>query len=213
MPRNDLISEVGKTYGRWTVIRFSHKTPPYRIFWLCRCTCGAEKTVVQDNLRAGSARSCGCLHKELVTKHGQHDSPTYSCWERMIQRCNNPNEAAFGNYGGRGISVCERWGSFENFLADMGERPTSKHSIDRIDNNGNYEKANCRWATRSQQDRNLRRNVWVTHEGRTMILADWAKEAGVPQQVLRGRLNQCNWSFSDAISTPVGKYSKKLVAP
>lgn len=122
----------------------------------CRCDCGAEKTVAGNTLRLGDARSCGCLIVDTQTKHGMYGTPTYGSWSRMIARCTNPKSNRYKYYGGRDIKVCERWMLFVNFYADMGMRPSTKHSIDRIDNDGDYEPRNCRWATAKEQSANKR---------------------------------------------------------
>lgn len=134
------------------------------VVWLCKCDCGNITKVTSGRLRNGQTMSCGCLNA-ILTQHrstthghgGRNASPEYRSWCHLIDRCENPNSEDYANYGGRGIRVCERWrNSFEAFLEDMGERPSPKHSIDREDVNGHYEKSNCRWATASQQSRNRR---------------------------------------------------------
>lgn len=135
----------------------------------------------------------------LSRTHGMSDSSTFFIWNQMKDRCNNPDNHAFPNYGGRGISVCREWGeSFSSFLADMGHRPTGM-SIERIDNNGNYEPSNCRWATRIQQNNNRRNNRKVTAFGRTLTLAEWSRETGVNYSALRSRLDR-GWPVETALS-------------
>jgi hypothetical protein len=170
------IDITGMTFGRLVAIR---RTPSrrmsgrMRIFWLCRCACGNEVEVQPSNLKGGNIASCGCLAREIVvarsTTHGmaarEDAHPLYASWSKMLARCRNPNNPSFKDYGGRGVQVCERWHSFENFLADMGERPEHGMSLDRFpDQNGNYEPGNVRWATSKEQNRNRRDNVLESHE-------------------------------------------------
>lgn len=149
----------GQTYGRLTVLGETNKRYGNR-YWLCRCECGTETAVEHSSLRGGHTRSCGCLHREIVLDmfqtHGMSNTSEYASWESMLGRCTNPSNTAYPYYGGRGIEVCSRWRQFENFYEDMGPKPSPKHTIDRIDNDGNYEPANCRWATKLQQIRNTR---------------------------------------------------------
>jgi hypothetical protein len=152
----------GHRFGRLTAISVSRSSSQGR-FWLCKCDCGKECVVVLGNLRRGKARSCGCLHRDVMSAmlraHGHAPrsglSRTYVSWYAMLTRCDNAKQKTYGYYGGRGISVCDRWRSFDSFLADMGERPSGL-SLDRIDPDGDYTKANCRWATRQMQSTNRR---------------------------------------------------------
>lgn len=156
---------VGERFGRLVVMRPEH--PGRQSTYIVRCDCGTEKIVQAQHLRNGHSQSCGCLRKELLLQiHTAHGSctrevvtPTYTSWSAMKARCLRPGRENYKNYGGRGITVCDRWlgpNGFENFLADMGERPDGR-TLDRIDGDGHYEPGNCRWATSSEQNRNRRR--------------------------------------------------------
>lgn len=174
--------------------------------WKCVCDCGIERLVAGCSLRNGDTTSCGCYNKEVArsrVKHGAKSGgkPTraYTVWASMVARCTNPNAPGYKRYGGRGISVCSQWRQFDRFLADMGN-PAIGQSIDRIDNNGNYELGNCRWADKKQQARNRRSNRIFTHDGITSCLASHCERLGVPYDRVLQRINKLGWSIDKAIA-------------
>lgn len=184
--RKDL---VGSVYGRLTVVG----PGPYVVgtaWWMCRCTCGTELAVRANSLNRGQ-KSCGCAQREALgaahRSHGMFGSKVYRVWQSAVQRCHNPRSQAFKNYGARGIKVCERWHTFESFLADMGE-PAPGLTLERKNNDGGYEPGNCRWATQREQARNRRSNVLYESEDGLMCIRDLSESSGVPYNTLRARL-------------------------
>jgi hypothetical protein len=190
---------IGKKFNRLFVLSEAPRIRFDKRAFYCLCDCGNKTIVNGSNLVNGHIKSCGCLRvdvlKSAYTKHGNatagNKTPTYISWKNMRQRCLNPRHPQYPNYGGRGISVCERWiNSFENFLSDMGERPPDL-SIDRYpDNNGNYEPSNCRWGTDEQQAGNTRTNRWLEYNGERMILNAWARKWGVSDNTVRDHLRK-----------------------
>lgn len=177
---------TGQRFGRLTILGRapSRGTRPH---WRCRCDCGNEREIQQHFLSVGRTKSCGCKKTEEIAmrnmRHGaayrSRTYPEYSAWAGMIQRCTNARNRAFPHYGGRGIFVCDRWKSFNNFLADLGRRPSSRHSIERDDNDRGYSPDNCRWALPEEQAANRRTTVRITMLGRTMSVAEWRRLLGV----------------------------------
>lgn len=201
---------VGKMFGRLTVLDDSLRVTTHRLA-KCLCSCGNETTQPLHAIVDGRVVSCGCLRNqqtlERSTKHGhaerQNISPEYRCWASMKARCQNPKAPSYADYGGRGIKICDRWlESFENFLADMGDRPRGM-TLDRYpDVNGNYIKSNCRWATGIEQGNNRRNTPMVEYQGRTQSIANWARELGFQYWSLRNRIVNLGWSIEKAFTTP-----------
>lgn len=205
---------AGSVFGRWTVlsagaVRVGKKNPKFRAAFKCRCECGQVKDgILGYNLLSGCSMSCGCIRKELMTRHGDIESQEYCSWKSLRHRCLNPNDASFRNYGGRGITVCERWHSYENFLADMGRKPTPEHTIERVDNNRGYEPGNCVWATDGQQARNRRFNHWITVNGDARVLTDWARMIGIDPSTLGKRIAR-GWPEEEAVKVPAIRNGKR----
>jgi len=149
------IDLTGQRFGRLVVISENTKKKKHDIYWWCQCDCGEITCAQGNNLKSGHKKSCGCLSMESRTKHNFYKTNTYSTWQAMKSRCQNPKNRAFKHYGGRGISVCERWQDFTAFLSDMGEKPSGK-CLERIDNDGNYCPENCKWETQIEQMHNIR---------------------------------------------------------
>lgn len=181
---------IGNKYGFLLVVssagsrRVGKQT---HAWWLARCDCGVELEVRASRLKEGSTRSCGHLSRTGgKVKHGMSRSKVYRVWQQIHQRCSNPNNRSFKNYGARGIKVCERWHTFDNFYKDMGS-PPPKFTLDRVDNSGDYEPDNCEWVTYIDQANNRRTNVSITHKDKTMTLSQWARELNINENTLRTR--------------------------
>ena len=194
----------GQKFGRWTVL---DKDNPKKssTMWKCICDCGSAKSVNGKSLRRGLSTSCGCFNTEKARAQGTHgqagrengnkETPEYRIWGGMKKRCSNPKAQRYENYGGRGIRVCDRWHSFLNFFEDMGARPSTKHSLERNDNNGNYEPNNCRWATVKEQANNTTRNIILDIDGVKMTLVEASSHFGISyssvyRKVQSGRLQR-----------------------
>lgn len=192
---NRLPITIGERYGRLVVIGEAepHRSQSGQIRrkMQCRCDCGTSCDIWLQHLHTGHTTSCGCLVVETRgdyrRTHGQSESGTYSSWTDMKSRCHNESHTAWEWYGGRGISVCDRWILFEAFLEDMGERPDGL-TLDRIDTNGNYEPGNCRWVTMKEQGRNKRTNRLLTIGNETRCIAEWSEITGIPRTTIRNRL-------------------------
>lgn len=195
---NGRIKDItGQRFGRLVALRYAGRQGSGRAtktLWLCQCDCGNKHIAIAINLRH-CTRSCGCLNRERTVErnraratHGMTRSPEYRAWHQMLSRCTNPNLPAFRDYGGRGIQVHAYWYAFEAFIADMGLRPGPRHTLERKDNNGDYEPENCVWATWEQQNNNRRSTVVLEHDGKRLSITQWAREIGVSRDRISIRL-------------------------
>jgi len=203
---------IGKRFGRGVVTKEVERRKiggiERRAFKLF-CDCGNEYTSLLSYLRSEEQKSCGCLQRVSKFIHGKTNSPEHRAWRAMTGRYCNPNRLGYENYGGRGIKVCERWrDSFVAFYEDVGKKPSPKHTLDRIDNDGDYEPGNCRWATRKEQGRNRRTCVSLEYNGRKLTIAEWAEETGLTYNTLQSRLGRLKWPICKALTTPLHKRAK-----
>lgn len=206
---------VGQRFGRLLVLAKikTHGDAGSRdTRWLCACDCGKRATVALGRLRKGETRSCGCLRRELSGKtlrtHGASNTLTWKRWRSMVARCTMVNAKNYRYYGGRGIRFCERWKQFENFLADMSECPGPKFTLDRKNNDGNYEPSNCRWATELQQRRNRSTNRLMTYQGETLCASEWADLLGLNLRTIYTRMNK-GWLDVQVLGTPVRPHAPR----
>lgn len=206
------INLKGKQFGRWEVLGFDRIEQPSRVaFWHCRCSCGTVRSVKAGSLTQGKSISCGCARLDAVIDHGMTKTREFKSWDSMIQRCTNPKAPDFPKYGGRGITICPQWlESFNNFYRDMGDRPQGK-SLDRLDVNGNYEPGNCRWATRSEQQRNKSNQIQVTAFGRTQTVGLWSLETGVDSKAIHWRI-KTGWPPERAVTEPKAARKRRKAA-
>jgi hypothetical protein len=196
---------TGNKYNYLTAIKFDHyDDKSHSSMWLFLCDCGNEKVLSANNVRTGHTKSCGCYNSKVASArmktHGRSKTREYDTWLNMNRRCRDKNNTAYKNYGGRGINVCDSWReSFENFLNDMGKAPSSKHTIDRINNDGGYGPENCRWATREQQNNNYSRNIFIDIDGKRQSLKKWCDELGLLYQTTRQRIKTLGWTPEEAL--------------
>jgi hypothetical protein len=211
---------IAKDFTPETFGRLTTKGPKFRLpignksesksYQVCECTCGTVKVVGSGCLKSGNTQSCGCFDRqrtsERSTKHRLSRIPEYGVWSAMKDRCGNIECKDYQYYGGRGIRVCVRWlerdTGFMNFYSDMGPRPSDKHSIDRINNDGNYCPENCRWVTRSVQNRNQRSNLRITYNGKTQGVTEWADDLGLKRNTIVSRL-KAGWTVEKTLTTKV----------
>ena len=209
------IDITGEKFGKLTVLKRVGKDGSFAT-WLCVCDCGRETIVRSRSLWSGNTKSCGCSHyfkgsAHINYKHGQSKSKLYNVWNGLKARCFNKNTKEYQYYGARGINMCAEWKeNFQSFYFWAKENGyLSGFSLDRIDNNGDYEPANCRWVTKAEQNNNKRSNVRISFKGQSKTMKQWADSFGISYKLLHSRINKLGWSFEKAISTPPRKSSRK----
>jgi len=202
-------------FGRLLVVRRAGRDGKGNFLWECQCECGNITLVSGTKLKRGETRSCGCLRYDALRqsnlKHGQAcggvRSKEYKVWSNIKARCYSSSNTSYPNYGGRGIQVCDRWldpeHGFENFFQDMGSIPSLKHSIDRIDNNGDYCPENCRWVTKKEQANNRRTNINIKFNGLTRTLKQWSEIMGIDYKCLWFRIVRYGWTPERALTEPL----------
>jgi hypothetical protein len=199
-----ILDLTGKRFGRLLVLSRDIDLGA-ETGWLCRCDCGKTIICRRTNLRSGKSRSCRCSivrANKMRATHGLSGTPTYRAWKSMKWRCYNYKCAEYLHYGGRGIKVCDRWiHSYENFFADMGERPSDKYSLERVDNNGDYCPENCKWATKKEQCRNRRGLHYLTIDGQTKCLSEWCQIYGLNPGTVFHRMKKRGWDVVKAVTT------------
>ena len=205
-------------FGRWKVLSFVTNNSYRQAIWKCKCSCGTIQDVVGSSLVQGHSNSCGCSKidqtRERFTTHGhsigRKTTREYQCWANMRSRCESPEKRSDSKYYYcRGITVCKRWHKFENFLADMGECPTNKHTLDRKNNDLGYFKSNCRWVTRKEQMRNTSFNLNLSWKGKTQSISQWAEDLGISYSALIQRIKKLGWPVEKAFTTPVQRQRGK----
>ena len=195
--------KIGSVYGRLTVLATGTKPFTYRYYAVCQCSCGSEPKIIRiDGIRNGTVKSCGCLHKERITKHGNWDHRLYPVWHAMFDRCYRKKDKRYNDYGGRGITVCKRWNNLNNFIEDMYPSFKEGLQIDRTDNNKGYSPENCRWANRFEQAQNKSSNINLTHNNQTLTLSEWSRIVNIPYGTLWERIKILKWSAERTLTTP-----------
>jgi len=197
----------GKKFGKLTVIKRIENKYGHRVAWLCKCDCGNETTTITSSLVRGLTTSCGCWRKNANKTHGLTKSPVYNSFMMMHERCYNPSEKSYHNYGGRGIKICKEWRNnitaFHKWAMVNGYKKGLQ--IDRIDNDGNYEPSNCRWVTHRQQCNNKRNNHFIEHNGELLTIAQWARKLNIQYTTLYRWLGKNNWDLSSLTPTQKGE--------
>ena len=206
-PRHDL---RGRVFGRLTALRWKRHPETGQFWWICSCKCGREHRAKPDKLMNGGVQSCGCLKRDLHTKHGLCNTSEYNVWKQMMQRCNNPKHTNYKHYGGRGVQVDPRWHDFKTFYKDLGPRPSPSHTLERHNDDQGYGKENCGWILRRQQMRNARQNHNLICNGQTKCLAEWSEITGLLGGTIIRRSKR-GWSDEKILTTPT--HYSMLCAP
>lgn len=208
-PANKIQYEIGQMIGSCFYLGEAERpNKDWRRYGYFRCECGKKFIAYIPQVKAGHTKSCGCLVarklSEMSSTHGKTNTPEYTTWVNIKQRCRNPKYSQYKDYGGRGIEMCDRWfNSFENFLVDVGEKPSAKHSLDRHPNNdGNYEPGNTRWATTKEQALNKSNNRIISYMGIEKPLKVWTDEFNMPYHLVHKRIDRLKWSIEKALKTP-----------
>jgi len=197
------IDLTGQKFGRLTVIKRVENDKRLKASWQCKCVCGNIKSILSQSLISGKTKGCGCLN----STHHMTKTPEYVAWQDMRNRCYREKTTKFKHYGGRGITVCDEWrNDFMAFFKHIGPRPTNEHSLERINNNGNYEPNNVKWASQMEQCNNKRNNCTITLHGHTMTLRQWSCFTGINYGTLHSRINESCWPIAKAIFQPVRKH-------
>jgi hypothetical protein len=199
----------GHRFGKLTVVGLGDATPSKHRRWVCACDCGGTSYPTTGSLRSGKTKSCGCgigvSARSRFTTHGLTQTPEYGIWCNMLARTGEPSNKSYPDYGGRGISACPDWASsFQAFYDYMGPRPSPRHTLDRINNDGNYEPGNCRWATYEVQASNRRSTKRIAHDGRSMTVREWSDETGLQPGTINMRLSR-GWATSEALQFPASR--------
>lgn len=202
---------TGQRFGRLAALGPTSRDRNKHTVWLCQCDCGNTTHVTLQSLRGGTTRSCGCLYREDIGRrsktHGKSHTPLYNTWQHMRMRCANGNDKNYGDYGGRGITVCAEWQtSYESFADHVSQLPNFRvkgYTLDRIDNDGNYVPGNVRWVLHRVQIRNRRNTRMLSYDGRTQSIAAWAEETGIKTKVIYARLEVYGYSAEEALTTPL----------
>lgn len=203
-PIKKSVNIADQKFSRLHAIKLHSRDKHNRERWLFKCDCGQEKIIDKSSVKTGKTKSCGCLQLEnnkiVGITHNRSKTREFKIWLGIKKRCLDKNHSTHKEYGGRGIIICDKWkDSFENFLVDMGESPSNFHSIDRINNNGNYESSNCRWATRKEQQNNCRRNRIISYKGDNYTLSNLCDKLGLKYQLVYDRVTKLQWTIEEAV--------------